>query len=194
MWVYVVAYVIAFVLATAADAGTTLMAMASGAGQEFNAAVSDGQKMLHLETFAYVNGAVLVFSSVMLVWALLNRSRIAPRFIAHPMLAAHSIIYFNPFSPSTISRSPLHYIALAPALVLFKLLVATNNALINMQIPDLLTPLAMLAVRQFGEFAGYWIVIALMIVPVWLVSLYMAAGVVRALDGLHDDQLTSKRA
>lgn len=182
MWTVILAYILAFTVATLADAGSTLLAMASGQGQEFNAAVADESKMLNLEMFAYLNGGLLVFSVVMLTWALLNRSRIEPRYIERPYLAAGSVFYLNPFSGTTIGRSPLHYIALAPALVIFKSIVALNNTLISLDIPDLLTPVAVAAIQRFGELAGYWAVIAVLLIPVWLVSLYIAAGLVRKLD------------
>lgn len=183
MWNVVFAYILAFALVTLADAGSTLLAMASGAGQEFNPVLSDQQKELDLEMFAYVNGGLLAFSAGMLAWALINRSRIEPRYIERPYLAAASIFYLNPFSESTIGRSPLHYIALAPAIVIFKAIIALNNTLISLNIPDLLTPLAVLFVRQFGDLAGYVAVITVLLIPIWLVSLYIAARTVRQMDG-----------
>lgn len=182
MWTVILVYILAYALATLADAGSTLLAMASGAGQEFNATVSNEHKMLDLEVFAYINSGLLVFTVGMLVWALLNRSRIEPRYLERPYLAVASIFYLNPFSELTIGRSPLHYIALAPAIVIFKAIVAVNNTLISLNMPDLLTPLAVLSVRQFGEIAGYWAVITVLLIPVWVVSLYIAASIVRHLD------------
>jgi pimeloyl-ACP methyl ester carboxylesterase len=77
-------YVCAFILLTATDIGTTLWASSIGAAQEFNHAVATPEGLLAVERMLLINGAMLLFTAGMLVWALRNADRIAPRYLGNP--------------------------------------------------------------------------------------------------------------
>jgi hypothetical protein len=135
-------YVAAFILLTATDVGTTLWATSIGAGQEFNHTVATPEGLLALERMLLINGAVLLFTAGMLIWAVRNVDRIDPVYLARPERAVFNYLYLNPFSLKNMPKSVLHYLAVPLVLVIFKAFASLNNTLIASSVPDLVTPLA----------------------------------------------------
>lgn len=171
LWI-VLLYVSGFVVLTATDIGTTLWALSVGAGQEFNHAVATADGLLQLERMLAINGAVLVFTAGMLVWALRNIGRIDPRYVDLPERAVFNYFYLNPFSDKNAPKAALHYLALPLTMLFFKVFASVNNSLIALKIPDLATPLAMAIRPYLGDgAAGFWAVIIVLFHPMWWVAL-----------------------
>jgi hypothetical protein len=180
MFRIVLLYLGAFVLLTATDVGTTLWATATGAGQEFNHTVATPEGLLAMERMLLINGAVLIFTAGMLVWALRNVDRIDPGYLARPERAVFNYLYLNPFSSKNMPKSVLHYLALPLVMVIFKAFASVNNTLIGFDVPDLVTPLAREVHRHFGEGpAAFWVVIFILFHPMWWLALRITAAAVR---------------
>jgi hypothetical protein len=170
-------YAAAFTALTATDIGTTLWATSTGAGQEFNHSVATDDGLLHIERMLMINGAMLVFTLGMLMWAMRNRDRIDPRYLAWPERAMFKYFYINPFSATNVPHSVLHYLALPLAMLGMKAVASVNNALISLSLPDVVTPLAVEVMRHAGNGAlAYWIVIVILFHPIWWVSLRIVAA------------------
>ncbi|MEY2624725.1 MAG: hypothetical protein RL412_500 [Pseudomonadota bacterium] len=173
-------YVCAFILLTAADVGTTLWASSIGAGQEFNHAVATPEGLLAVERILLINGAMLLFTAGMLVWALRNADRIDPRYLARPERAVFNYFYLNPFSSKNIPKSVLHYLALPLVMLIFKAFASMNNTLIGFNVPDLVTPLAIEVQSLVGEGpAAFWVVIFILFHPMWWLALRITAFAAR---------------
>jgi len=173
-------YVGAFILFTATDIGTTLWASSIGAGQEFNHVVATPEGLLAVERMLLINGAMLIFTAGMLVWALRNADRIDPRYLARPERAVFNYLYVNPFSQRNMPRSVLHYLALPLVMLIFKVFASVNNTLIGFNVPDLATPLAIEVQRHVGEGpAAFWVVIFILFHPMWWIALRVTAAAVR---------------
>jgi hypothetical protein len=173
-------YVCAFILLTATDIGTTLWASSIGAAQEFNHAVATPEGLLAVERMLLINGAMLLFTAGMLVWALRNADRIAPRYLARPERAVFNYFYLNPFSLKNMPKSVLHYLALPLVMLIFKAFASVNNTLIGFNVPDLATPLAIWVQRYVGEGpAAFWVVIFILFHPMWWIALRITAAAVR---------------
>lgn len=173
-------YVCAFILLTATDIGTTLWASSIGAGQEFNHAIATPEGLLAVERMLLINGAMLIFTAGMLVWALRNADRIAPRYLARPERAVFNYFYLNPFSLKNMPKSVLHYLALPLVMLIFKAFASVNNTLIGFNVPDLATPLAIGVQRYVGEGpAAFWVVIFILFHPMWWIALRITAAAVR---------------
>ena len=173
-------YVCAFILLTAADVGTTLWASSIGAGQEFNNAVATPEGLLAVERILLINGAMLLFTAGMLVWALRNADRIDPRYLARPERAVFNYFYLNPFSSKNIPKSVLHYLALPLVMLIFKAFASMNNTLIGFNVPDLVTPLAIEVQSLVGEGpAAFWVVIFILFHPMWWLALRITAFAAR---------------
>jgi hypothetical protein len=173
-------YVAAFILLTATDVGTTLWATSIGAGQEFNHTVATPEGLLALERMLLINGAVLLFTSGMLIWAVRNVDRIDPGYLARPERAVFNYLYLNPFSRKNMPKSVLHYLALPLVLLVFKAFASLNNTLIASSVPDLVTPLAREVHRHVGEGPmAFWLVIVILFHPMWWLALRITAAAVR---------------
>ena len=173
-------YVCAFILLTAADVGTTLWASSIGAGQEFNHAVATPEGLLAVERILLINGAMLLFTAGMLVWALRNADRIDPRYLARPERAVFNYFYLNPFSSKNIPKSVLHYLALPLVMLIFKAFASMNNTLIGFNVPDLVTPLAIEVQSLVGEGpAAFWVFIFILFHPMWWLALRITAFAAR---------------
>lgn len=175
----VAVYVICFLLATLADAASTLVAMQSG-GKEFNPHVADGVDLLHESRFLIMNALILAFTSAMLGWAWNRRDRIEARLLDAPWRGFYDwATYLNPFAARNIPKSALHYLAAAPALLAFKLFAALNNTLIHADIPDIVTPLAHALLARFDGAVAFWLVIFVLWQPFWLGALHVVARLLR---------------
>jgi len=180
MFRIVLIYVGAFILLTATDVGTTLWASSIGAGQEFNHAVATPEGLLAIERMLLINGAMVLFTSGMLVWALRNTDRIDPSYLARPERAVFNYFYLNPFSQKNMPRSVLHYLALPLVMLMFKAFASMNNTLIGHKVPDLVTPLAIEVQSLVGEGpAAFWVVIFILFHPMWWLALRITASTVR---------------
>lgn len=173
-------YIVVFSALTATDIGSTLWATAMGQGQEFNHAVATGDGQLHIERMLMINGGVLLFTVVMLIWALRNRHRIDPKYLEWPERAVFNYFYLNPFSEKIMPKSVLHYSALPLVILFFKAFASINNSLIALDSPDLATPLAMEVVSRTGPGPiAYWIVIFILFHPMWWIALRIVAWALR---------------
>ena len=180
MFRIVLLYVAAFILLTATDVGTTLWATSIGAGQEFNHTVATPEGLLALERMLLINGAVLLFTAGMLIWAVRNVDRIDPVYLARPERAVFNYLYLNPFSLKNMPKSVLHYLAVPLVLVIFKAFASLNNTLIASSVPDLVTPLAREVHRHVGEGPmAFWLVIVILFHPMWWLGLRITAAAVR---------------
>lgn len=175
----VLLYVACYLVATLADAATTAAAMRAGGG-ELNPHVASAAGTIDWSAFVLVNVAVLAVTAGMLAWAWQRRDRIDPAQLAAPWRGLYSwATYLNPFAARAVPKSALHYAAAAPALVACKLLVALNNLLIALGLPDLVTPLATWLMSQFDGALAYWSVIFLLWQPFWAGGLYLTAALLR---------------
>ena len=112
----------------------------------------------------------------MLWWAPHRRDQIDPSYLAHPARAVLNYFYLNPFAKKRIRISALHYIAFAPAVLMFKAVVSLNNSLIAAGLPDLITPLAVSLDKAFAnDMATYWTIIIVLFHPLWWASLHLVA-------------------
>jgi hypothetical protein len=85
-------------------------------------------------------------------------------------------IYLNPFSERNVPKSAFHYLALAPGMLLFKAFASFNNGLISFGLPDLVTPIAS-TISTFAQGGlAYWLLIFLLFLPIWWLSLRIAAS------------------
>lgn len=173
------AYVAGFAALTVADFVSTIMGIAAGAS-EFNHTMATSEGDLRIAPFFLVNAAMLAFTSFMLIWAWRNRARIDQRYISRPERAMFNWIYLNPFSERNVPKSAFHYLALAPGMLLFKTVASVNNSLISFGLPDILTPVASVIFNFAKGPLAYWILIFLLFLPIWWLSLRVAAAFLRA--------------
>lgn len=173
----VLLYVILFGLLTTADIGSTLIGTSSGNGAEFNPSVEGGGGGLLVTRMIAINAAMLVFTAAMLNWALSRRERIAPELLERPSRAMFSCyFYLNPFPRRNQPHTVLHYLALAPAILMLKAFATFNNGLISAGIQDIVTPLASLIMQVIEGTAAYWLLIIVLFQLPWYISLRLAAS------------------
>lgn len=176
-WVW--AYIASFIALTGADVASTTLGIAAGAS-EFNHTLATSDGGVKIAQMLLVNAAMLAFTSFMLIWAWRNRLRIDQLYISRPERAMFNWIYLNPFSERNVPKSAFHYIALAPGMLLFKAVVSFNNSLISCGLPDFLTPVASAIFTLLQGPLAYWALIFLLFLPIWWLSLRLAAAVLRA--------------
>ncbi len=176
-WVW--AYIAGFVALTGADFASTILGIAAGAN-EFNPTMADGEGGLRMARFLLLNAAMLAFTCFMLIWAWRNRARIDQRYITRPERAMFNWIYLNPFSEQNVPKSAFHYLALVPGMLLFKAFAVFNNGLISFRLPDLVTPVASIIFTFAQGPLAYWTLIFLLFLPIWWLSLRVAAFFLRA--------------
>ena len=173
------AYVAGFIALTGADLVSTILGIAAGAS-EFNHTLATSGGDIKIAQFLLVNAAMLVFTSFMLIWAWRNRLRIDTKYISRPERAMFNWIYLNPFSERNVPKSAFHYLALAPGMLFFKTVVSFNNSLISFGLPDFLTPVASAIFTFVQGPLAYWTLICVLFLPIWWLSLRLAAAFVRA--------------
>ena len=173
------AYIAGFIALTGADLASTILGIAAGAS-EFNHTVATSGGDLKTAQFLLVNAAMLAFTSFMLIWAWRNRLRIDKKYISRPERAMFNWIYLNPFSERNVPKSAFHYLALAPGMLFFKTVVFFNNSLISFGQPDFLTPVASAIFTFVQGPLAYWTLICVLFLPIWWLSLRLAAAFVRA--------------
>ena len=176
-WVWV--YIAGFIALTGADLASTILGIAAGAS-EFNHTMATGEGDLKIAQFLLVNAVMLAFTSFMLIWAWRNRLRIDQLYISRPERAMFNWIYLNPFSERNVPKSTFHYLALAPGMLLLKAVVSFNNGLISLGLPDFLTPVASAIFTFVQGPLAYWALIFLLFLPIWWLSLRVAAAFLRA--------------
>ena len=176
------AYIAGFIALTGADLASTILGVAAGA-YEFNHKMATGDGGLKTVQFFAVNAAMLAFTSFMLTWAWRNRRRIDQRYISQPARAMFNWIYLNPFSERNVPKSAFHYLALAPGMLLFKAFASFNDTLIFFGLPDIVTPVASAIFTFVQGPLVYWILICLLFLPIWWLSLRVAAAFLRASAG-----------
>ena len=176
------AYIAGFIALTGADLASTILGIAAGAS-EFNHTVATSGGDLKTAQFLLVNAAMLSFTSFMLIWAWRNRLRIDKKYISRPERAMFNWIYLNPFSERNVPKSAFHYLALAPGMLLFKAFASFNNTLIFFGLPDIVTPVASAIFTFVQGPLVYWILICLLFLPIWWLSLRVAAAFLRASAG-----------
>ncbi|WP_432814951.1 hypothetical protein [Sphingorhabdus sp.] len=176
-WVWV--YIAGFIALTGADFASTILGIAAGAS-EFNHTLATSGGDLKIAQFLLLNAAMLAFTSFMLIWAWRNRLRINTEYISRPERAMFNWIYLNPFSERNVPKSAFHYLALAPGMLLIKIVVSFNNSLISFGQPDFLTPVASAIFTFIQGPLAYWTLICVLFLPIWWLSLRLAAAFVRA--------------
>lgn len=176
-WVWV--YIAGFIALTGADFATTILGIRAGAS-EFNHTLATSGGDLKTAQFLLVNAAMLAFTSFMLIWAWRNRLLVDKKYIYRPERAMFNWIYLNPFSERNVPKSAFHYLALAPGMLIFKIFASFNNSLISFGLPDLLTPIASAIFTFVQGPLAYWILIFLLFLPIWWLSLRVAAAFLRA--------------
>ena len=176
------AYIAGFIALTGADLASTILGIAAGAS-EFNHTVATSGGDLKTAQFLLVNAAMLAFTSFMLIWAWRNRLRIDKKYISRPERAMFNWIYLNPFSERNVPKSAFHYLALAPGMLLFKAFASFNNTLIFFGLPYIVTPVASAIFTFVQGPLVYWILICLLFLPIWWLSLRVAAAFLRASAG-----------
>lgn len=172
-------YAAAYAILTVTDIASTRWALANG-GKEFNNAVATESGQLDLGIFLVLNLAVLVLTAATLEWGLRHRAVIEPRYLARPELAIFNIFYLNPVSARVMPRSVFHSVAIAPTVVGMKLLATTNNLLIGFGRPSPIKPLVDAALALVGRAWASWLVIGLLVLPVWWLALRLSARCQRA--------------
>jgi hypothetical protein len=175
-WVW--AYIAGFVALTVADFTSTILGIRAGAS-EFNHTMATSAGDLKIAQFFLVNVAMLAFTSFMLIWAWRNRLRIDKKYISRPERAMFNWMYLNPFSERNVPKSAFHYLALAPGMLLFKAFASFNNTLIFFELPDIVTPVASAIFTVVQGPVAYWILICLLFLPIWWLSLRLAAAFLR---------------
>lgn len=175
------AYVAGYIVLTATDVATTLWGVKAGAAQEFNSTVATQAGGLHLESMLMINGAVLTFTALMLVWALGRTDRIDPRYLERPHRAVFNWFYLNPFSSKIQPRSVFHYLAIPLTLLGMKAFATLNNTLIALILPDVVTPWALPLGEAIGPVWAFWVVIVVLFHSLFWPSLIIAAAFVRHL-------------
>jgi hypothetical protein len=179
-WAFTVTFMVAYAILTGTDAASTLQGIDSGVAQEANPHVGGEPGAFELGRFLWINGAMLLVLTGMLVWSLGSRDRIDPRYLDRPGLAFWNWVYLNPFSARTVPRSAFHYIANPICILGLKGLATVNNLLIAKGIPDPITPLAH-GIHGFAPgWLAYWILIFLLWLPFWWPSLAIAAWFLRS--------------
>jgi hypothetical protein len=129
-WAFTVTFMVAYAILTATDAASTVLAIGSGLAQEANPHVGGGPGAFDLGRFLWINGAVLLLLTGMLVWSLGSCHRIDPRYLDRPRLAFWNWVYLNPFSARTVPRSAFHCIANPICILGLKGLATVHNLLI----------------------------------------------------------------
>jgi hypothetical protein len=69
---------------------------------------------------------------------------------------------------------------MAPGMLLLKAVVSFNNGLISLGLPDFLTPVASAIFTFVQGPLAYWALIFLLFLPIWWLSLRVAAAFLRA--------------
>jgi hypothetical protein len=179
-WAFTVTFMVAYAILTATDAASTLQGIDSGVAQEANPHVGGEPGAFELGRFLWINGAMLLVLTGMLVWSLGSRDRIDPRYLDRPRLAFWNWVYLNPFSARTVPRSAFHCIANPICILGLKGLATVNNLLIAKGLPDPITPLAHGIQGLAPGWLAYWILIFLLWLPFWWPSLAIAAWFLRS--------------
>ena len=179
-WAFTVTFMVAYAILTGTDAASTLQGIDSGVAQEANPHVGGEPGAFELGRFLWINGAMLLVLTGMLVWSLGSRDRIDPRYLDRPRLAFWNWVYLNPFSARTVPRSAFHCIANPICILGLKGLATVNNLLIAKGLPDPITPLAHGIQGLAPGWLAYWILIFLLWLPFWWPSLAIAAWFLRS--------------
>jgi len=179
-WALVLGFVLAYAVLTMTDAASTLLGLESGLAQEANPHVGGSPGSFDLNRFLWINGAVLLLLTGMLLWSLGSRHRIDPRYLGRPGLAFWNWLHLNPFSPRNVPRAAFHHLASPICVLGMKGLATGNNLLIAAGIPDPITAMARGLYALAPGWLAYWILIFIVWLVIWRPSLELAAWFLRS--------------
>ena len=166
---------ILFLLFTFGDAWSTNYALQAGFGQEFNPLVEDGNGRMIEYKFWIINIITLGISTFMLEWAIRNREYVGEKYLKNPLRASLNWTYLNPFSKKNKPKAIMHWPAMAIGFIFIKPFAIFNNLNIAQDRSGFLDA----AIIWFGQYLEggllYFVVISLVILPLWIISLYMVA-------------------
>jgi hypothetical protein len=128
LWVWVGAYLVAYLAASALDLVTTELALMRPGSSEANVYATNSG-VYSAEKAWLITAAGAAFMLPLFAFGVRNANTVSERWLNAPV-RSFGTIYLNPFSRRFIDRAPLHAIAWAIAFVMFRLLAAINNALI----------------------------------------------------------------
>ncbi len=179
-WALVLGFVLAYAVLTMTDAASTRLGLDSGLAQEANPHVGGSPGSFDLARFLWINGAVLILLTGMLVWSLGSRHRIDPRYLNRPGLAFWNWVYLNPFSARNVPRAAFHYLANPVCVLGMKVIATGNNLLIAWGLPDPITAMARWFYSLAPGWLAYWILIFIVWLVIWRPSLELAAWFLRS--------------
>lgn len=160
---------------TFGDAFSTMFAQSGGVGGEFNPHAQNGEGLFHLSKFWLMNIIAFMILSPMLYWGVSHRQGISVKYLRQPLLAAYKVFYLNPFAKHVRSLSAFHFIAVAVTMLLVKAFATISNINAGINQVSFADGLVVFFRQFFDGHLLYWAVMTSIILPFWLIALYVSA-------------------
>lgn len=176
-------YIGVFIALTYGDYFTTDFAITNGAAQEFNPAVREGQNDYSAWNMVLINIGFLLATAGALYWAILNKSRIAEKYLNNPLRATFNYLYLNPFSEKNAPKSALHILAFAQTCLFAKIFAIISNTLVITRGEGLADGLMAILSPYLGGTPLFIAVTGIILTPIWILALYIAANYAKPVVG-----------
>ncbi len=179
-WRMTVLLLLAFVALTAADIGTTLLALANGDAVELNPNAARAGGSIRIGFLVLSNTALLLPLLVAFHFGVTHATRVPPGVLARWWRHILDIFYISPLNDGARARSPLRLVTAAMTLLTLKAVIVLGNVMSMFGYPG---PTSLLASLWTGigldGAPRYWATYALMILPCYVVGVGLAASTLR---------------
>ena len=181
VWTTTAILVVMFVILTAADFVTTLVALAGGQAVELNPNAAGDTGSIRIGFLIVAN--ILLVIPLTAAFALgVNRACQVPQpVLAHWWRHIVDIFFISPLNDAARQRRPLRLVTAAMTLLVLKIVIVASNTLVifGLQNPTSLFAMMWTWVGLTGA-ARYWAAYAMMIVPCYVAGVGLAALVLRS--------------
>ena len=179
-WRLTALLVLAFVLLTAADIETTLMALDSGNAVELNPNAAKAGGGIRIFFLILANAALLLPLSIAFHFGVARARRVPGAVLTRWWRHVLDSFYLNPLSEAARVRAPLRLVTAAMTLLALKSVILFSNILVVMGYQNPTSLLAGLWTQVgLSGAARYWAAYALMVVPCYVVGVGLAASTLR---------------
>ena len=181
VWTTTVMLVAMFVVLTAADLVTTLVALAGGQAVELNPTAANDTGSIRIGFLIVAN--ILLVMPLTVAFALgINRACQVPQpVLAHWWRHIVDIFFISPLNEAARQRRPLRLVTAAMTLLVLKVVIVASNTLVifGLQNPTSLFAMMWTWVGLTGA-ARYWAAYAMLIVPCYIAGVGLAALLLRS--------------
>ena len=171
----------AFIVLTAADVATTLMALDGGHAVELNPNAARNGGGIRIGFLVASNAALLVPLLAAFGIGVARSGRVPPEVLTHWWRHIADIFYISPLNDGARARSPLRLVTAAMTLLMLKIIIVISNALVVAGHNNPTSLLAAMWTRAgLSGAPRYWASYLLMVIPCYVGGVGLASLVLRA--------------